>query len=156
MQVGACLFLRACATVAAAADSARTIHPFTTFVNALFANLLVHRTIRIAEEATYMPAKEMGAGVMYIQLGAYLSRLESEERGIPEGKRRQVPTMRELAAAVGINPATLSKLERGKIKSLNFEIGAAILDELNRRGFDTTPNDIIAYRRQGAMRASNG
>jgi DNA-binding Xre family transcriptional regulator len=103
-----------------------------------------------------MSTEKPDEGVMYIQLGAYLSKLENEERGLPEGKRRPVPTMRELAAAAGINPVTLSRLERGKIKSLNLEIGAAILDELNRRGFDTTPNDIIAYRRQGATRASNG
>lgn len=83
---------------------------------------------------------------MYMQLGQYLEHLKAIERTKPERARREVPSMRELADAAGINPVSLSRLETGKIGSLRFEIGAAILDELRRRGFETQPGDIIGYR----------
>lgn len=82
---------------------------------------------------------------MYIRLGEYLAGLEGLERSRPAAERRNVPTMRELAEAARINPVSMSRLARGRIRSLNFDIGAAILDELNRRGFPATPNDILAY-----------
>lgn len=93
-----------------------------------------------------MRNEERKEGAMYVRLGVYLEGLEASERTMPEGKRRDVPTMKELAEAAGINPVTLSRLVTGKIGSLNLKIGAAILDELNRRGFNATPNDILAYR----------
>ena len=84
-------------------------------------------------------------GVMYIKLGPYLETLQTMERTKPESEQRKVPTMKELAHVAGINPVSLSRLVTGKIGSLNFKIGASILDELNQRGFPTTPNDILAY-----------
>ena len=84
-------------------------------------------------------------GVMYIQLGPYLETLQTIERTKPHSEQRKVPTMKELAQAAGINPVSLSRLVTGKIGSLNFKIGASILDDLNQRGFPTTPNDILAY-----------
>jgi DNA-binding Xre family transcriptional regulator len=83
--------------------------------------------------------------MMYITLGAYLERLEAVERAKPEGARRDVPTMRELAEAAGISPVSLSRLVTGKVGSLNFKIARAILDELHRRGFDANINDILEY-----------
>jgi DNA-binding Xre family transcriptional regulator len=82
---------------------------------------------------------------MFMQLGAYLERLETLERNRPEEKRRRVPTMRELAEVAGISPVSLSRLTTGKVNSLNFHIGAAILDELNKRGFPAGPADILGY-----------
>lgn len=84
-------------------------------------------------------------GVLYVKLGPYLETLENEERLRPEAMRREVPTMKELAQAAGITPVSLSRLVRGKIKSLNFDTGAAIIAELRRRGFDTDVDDILAY-----------
>ena len=84
-------------------------------------------------------------GVMYIKLGPYLETLQTIERTKPQSEQRKVPTMKELAQVAGINPVSLSRLVTGKIGSLNFKIGASILDELNQRGFPTTPNDILAY-----------
>ena len=84
-------------------------------------------------------------GVMYIKLGPYLETLQTKERTKPKSEQRKVPTMKELAQVAGINPVSLSRLVTGKIGSLNFKIGASILDELNERGFPTTPNEILAY-----------
>ncbi|MGB0388886.1 MAG: helix-turn-helix domain-containing protein [Ardenticatenaceae bacterium] len=84
-------------------------------------------------------------GIMYIKLGPYLETLQTIERTKASQEQRKVPTMKELAEAADINPVSLSRLVTGKIASLNFKIGALILDELNRRGFPATPNDILAY-----------
>jgi DNA-binding Xre family transcriptional regulator len=88
---------------------------------------------------------EEQAGLMFFRLSVYLEELAAIERTKPENQRRQVPTMKELAAAAHVNPANLSRLVTGRIGSLNFRIGVAILDEFHRRGFHATPNDIIAY-----------
>lgn len=89
---------------------------------------------------------EREGGTMYINLGPYLEKLETLERTKPEGQRRDVPTMRELARAAGVNPVSLSRLVTGKVQSLNLAIGAAILDELNKRGFSAGPADILGYQ----------
>lgn len=83
---------------------------------------------------------------MYVKLSGYLEGLENLERSKPEGQRRDVPSMKELAEAAGIHPVTMSKLVTGKINSLNFGTGAAIIGELRRRGFNTDVADILAYR----------
>lgn len=87
-----------------------------------------------------------GGGYMYVRLGAYLEELEAIERAKPEGQRRKVPTMKELARAAGISPVSLSRLVRGQVNSLNFSIGTGILDELRRRGFDADVGDILSYQ----------
>lgn len=83
---------------------------------------------------------------MYVTLGPLLERLETIERTRPKEEQRDVPTMKELAAVAGITPVSMSRLVTGKVRSLNFETGAAILDELNRRGFEVGPSDILGYR----------
>lgn len=98
-----------------------------------------------SDQSTEDANPEDYAGLMYFRLGVYLEHLEAIERTRPEGQRRRVPTMKELAAAAHVNPANLSRLVTGRIGSLNFRIGVGILDELRRRGFPATPNDIIAY-----------
>lgn len=83
---------------------------------------------------------------MYITLNAYLEGLEATERSKPEGARRSVPTMRELAEVAGISAVSMSRLATGKVNSLNFDTGAAIITEMRRRGFDTEIGDFVAYR----------
>ena len=83
---------------------------------------------------------------MYVRLGSFLQELEAIESAKPKERQRPVPTHRELAEAAGINPVSLSKLVRGRTGSLSLEIGAKILDELNRRGFEANPNDILGYQ----------
>jgi hypothetical protein len=85
-------------------------------------------------------------GVMYIRLGPYLEELALAEKAKPEGQRRLVPTMRDIAEAIGYNPVSMSRLATGKIGSLNFKLGAAIIDEVRRWGFPMEVPDLIAYK----------
>lgn len=82
---------------------------------------------------------------MFFNLKSYLSELEAAERAKPEDERRDVPTLTDLANAAGVHKVTMSKLVQGRIHSLNFDIGAAIIAELRRRGFDTQPGDLLGY-----------
>lgn len=90
-------------------------------------------------------ARQGEGGYMYLNLKSYLGELEAVERSKPVGKRRDVPTMTELARAVGMHKVSFSRLVTGQVRSLNFDVGAKILDELRRRGFETNPGDIIGY-----------
>jgi DNA-binding Xre family transcriptional regulator len=90
--------------------------------------------------------QQTGRGAMYVKLKSYLEELEELEQSRPAGQRREVPTLRDLAAAAGIHEVTMSKLVRGKIRSLTFDTGTAILDELHRRGFEADVSDILGYR----------
>lgn len=85
-------------------------------------------------------------GIMYVRLKSYLDELSAIEEARPEHQRRRVPTMKEIAEAVGYNPVTMSRLATGKIRSLNLELGAAIIDEMRRRGFPMEVSDLVAYR----------
>lgn len=82
---------------------------------------------------------------MYIRLKPYLEELAIKETARPEVERREVPTMEEIARAVGYNPVSMSRLVTGKIKSLNLELGAAIIDEVRRRGFAMEVTDLVGY-----------
>lgn len=84
-------------------------------------------------------------GIMYIRLKPYLEELTLKEAAKPKDKRRPVPTMEEIAKAVGYNPVSMSRLVTGRIKSLNLELGAAIIDEVRAWGFPMQVNDLIGY-----------
>jgi DNA-binding Xre family transcriptional regulator len=85
-------------------------------------------------------------GVIIITLKSYLDRLAEEER-VKVGTQRQVPSFSDLADVAGVDRATISRLASGGFKSLTLKVLVAILDELNRRGFETSLEDIVAYRR---------
>ncbi len=82
---------------------------------------------------------------MIVTLKSYLESLEERERVKPEEERRKVPNLVELAEVAGVHKATLSRFAGGQTRSLPFDMGVAILDELNRRGFKTNVNDILTY-----------
>lgn len=84
---------------------------------------------------------------MYIVLKEYLTRLSTTESKIPVEKQRQVPSLAELADAVGVHRVTLSHLVNNKTDSLNLELGAKIIEEMTRRGFPMTEADLIVYRK---------
>ena len=73
-----------------------------------------------------MSEKAQISGIMYVQLDAYLRRLRAIEGRKPENKRRNVPTMTQLAEVAGISRNSLSRISRGYTKSLNLEIAGAI------------------------------
>lgn len=83
-------------------------------------------------------------GVILITLKSYLDRLIEEER-VKAGSRREVPSFNDLAEVAGVDRATISRLASGGFKSLTIRVLVAILDELNRRGFETTLDDIVSY-----------
>ncbi len=83
---------------------------------------------------------------MYVTLKEYLSRMETLERTRPDGQRRSVPSIVELAKAVGIHPITMSDIANNHVIRFNLHTGAAIMDEMRRRGFPMDVSDLLAYR----------
>jgi hypothetical protein len=85
-------------------------------------------------------------GTMYITLNQYLAQLKNRERSKPEEKRREVPSIVALAQAIGIHPITLSNIANNNVTRFNLATGAAIIDEMRRRGFRMEASDLITYR----------
>jgi hypothetical protein len=83
---------------------------------------------------------------MYVVLKPYLEGLEARERSKPEGQRRSVPSIGELARELGIHRITLSNIANGRIKQLDLETGGRIITAMHRRGFQMEVTDLIAYR----------
>lgn len=86
-----------------------------------------------------------GSGKMRVTLKSYLERLRELEGARPEGQRRSVPSIRELAREIEVNPATLSNVVNNHTELLNLEMGSRIIRALRRRGFDTGVSDILAF-----------
>src|ERR1043165_8971338 len=97
-----------------------------------------------------MPAKsnyQSGeGGTMYIALRSYIDRLTAIENSKPKTQRRAVPTMKELAAEVGIHPVTMSAIAGSTIRQLNLETGGRIISAMRRRGFAMQVTDLLDYR----------
>src|SRR5262245_40089108 len=90
-------------------------------------------------------------GTMYITLKTYLDHLEAIEKSKAEHQRRKVPSMEELAKAVGIHPVTLSNIANSNIRQLNLETGGRIITAMRRFGFPMTVTDLIGYRPPDAV-----
>lgn len=82
---------------------------------------------------------------MYIVFRDYYDRLETTERAKPPGQRRYVPTLGEIADAVGIHEVTLSKLLSGRIRSLNLDTGGKIIQTMRGYGFEMSETDLINF-----------
>lgn len=85
-------------------------------------------------------------GEMVVNLKSYLHQLAADELRKPESQRRPVPTLKELARAVGIHEITMVNLANNNIKLLNLETAARIITEMRRRGFDMRECDLVLYR----------
>ncbi|MBA3530492.1 MAG: hypothetical protein H0T73_01035 [Ardenticatenales bacterium] len=72
--------------------------------------------------------------------------MEALEQSRSESQRREVPSIVALAEAVGIHPITMSNIANNHVTRFNLETGAAIIDEMRRRGFPMEAHDLIAYR----------
>lgn len=83
---------------------------------------------------------------MYISLRSYLNRLDAIEKSKPEGQRKRVPSMEELAKMVGIHPVTLSNIANSNIRQLNLETGGRIIGAMRSFGFPMSVTDLIEYR----------
>lgn len=76
-----------------------------------------------------------------ITVKEHLKELEAQE-----GRRlggRQVPSIPDLAKAVGVTRATIYNFE--KVRNLNLELLDKIIVELRGRGFDTNLEDVLMY-----------
>jgi hypothetical protein len=82
---------------------------------------------------------------MHIVFRDYYTSVEAAERAKPPGERRYVPTLGEIADAIGINQVTLSKLMSGRIRALNLDTGGKIIQTMRRYGFEMTERDLLVY-----------
>lgn len=83
---------------------------------------------------------------MYIVLKSYLDDLDANEKRKPVEQRRRVPSMDELAHAVGIHPTTLSKIVNNNISQLSLATGGKIISTMRRFGFPMQETDLIRYQ----------
>lgn len=85
-----------------------------------------------------------GADVtIVLSLEKLLSRLETDELDKPPGKRREIPSIPELAEAAGVHRVTMYNLVKGKVKQVNLELLSAIMSELRKRGFEVEVADML-------------
>jgi hypothetical protein len=85
-------------------------------------------------------------GAMYITFKEYLQQMESLEKSRPKEQRRRIPSIVALAEAIGVHPATLSNIANNNVVRFTLETGAAIIDEMRRRGFAMEASDLVGYR----------
>lgn len=83
---------------------------------------------------------------MVINLKAYLKELEGAELRKPDYERKNVPTLKDLAEAVGIHEVTMVNIANGNIKLLNLETASKIIDAMRVRGFEMETTDLVAYQ----------
>lgn len=91
---------------------------------------------------------------MYITLRSYMDRLTAIENSKPKDQRRPVPTMKDLAAEVGIHPVTMSAIGASSIRQLNLETGGRIISAMRRRGFPMQVTDLLDYREADTEQSS--
>lgn len=91
-------------------------------------------------------SKHREGGSIYITFKSYLERVEAVERSKPVAQRKRVPSMEEIATAVGIHPVTLSNIANSNIKQLNLETGGRIITVMRQFGFSMVVSDLLDYR----------
>lgn len=83
---------------------------------------------------------------MIVTLKSYLTRLQEEERARPEAQRREVPAIKDLAAAAGVSRVQMQRVVNGDIDSLKLRVGSGVIKALRDRGFQADVCDILGYR----------
>lgn len=95
-----------------------------------------------------MGGAEEGAvarGVMRVVFKDYLNRIARIERGKPEGERKRVPLLEEVAEAVGIHPITLSRIINNQTKRLNLDLMSDTISFMRALGFSMRETDFMVY-----------
>lgn len=87
---------------------------------------------------------EGGDVVIVLAVEKLLSRLETEELGKPPGKRREIPSIPELAKAAKVHRVTMYNLVKGNVKQVSLELLSSIMSELRKRGFEVQVADLLA------------
>lgn len=80
-----------------------------------------------------------------VTLNSYLDRLAEIESTKHKSDRLPVPSIAELAEAVGIGRSGLGRIANNQIGNLNRKVLAKTIAELRRRGFDTQVSDVLVY-----------
>ncbi len=88
-------------------------------------------------------ATEKGDIVVTLTIAAYLAQLEAEVLANPRDKRK-VPSVPELARAAGVSKGAMYNLVKGEVKHVNLELLSAVINELQRRGFEVELSDVLA------------
>ena len=93
-----------------------------------------------------MPGKVTDGATLYVTLRSYLQRLKEGERSKPKSERRDVPTLAEIAAELGVTETTISNVSTNNIKQMNLEMGGRIIALLRSKGFSMEVSDLLVYR----------
>lgn len=88
-----------------------------------------------------------------ITLNEHLQHLAGQEAGKLPSQRRPVPNLSELADEIGVHRVTLTNLANNRVKLLNAETLALIINKLRDRGFDTDLSDILKAYPEEEVRA---
>lgn len=86
---------------------------------------------------------------IYIDLKAYLNNLVVTERLRPESKRREVPSLAELAKVVGMHRISFLRIANNQVSKLDLEKAGAIIKEMRRRGFPMEVGDLLKFQDTG-------
>lgn len=84
-------------------------------------------------------------GLIAITFNSYLNKLRSIESAKPEGERKEIPTVRQIALSTGLSTSTANRLMNAHTTSLSLPKVALILDDMRGRGFNTQITDFLTY-----------
>ena len=90
-------------------------------------------------------------GAVIITFNEYLENLRKLENTKPEGERREVPTVRQIALSTGMKKTTANTLMKGRVNAVNLNKLALIIDDMKSRGFNTKITDFLAYVSGGQL-----
>lgn len=82
---------------------------------------------------------------MILKLRGYLATLDDMEKARPEGQRRQIPTITELAREVGLSRVQMQRIVGGNTESIKLDVAGNIIRVLRRRGFPMEVTDLIDF-----------
>jgi hypothetical protein len=86
-----------------------------------------------------------GDGATVIVFKGYLVKLAERERLRPDSVRLEVPTIVEIAKAIGIHPITMNDIVNNHVTRLNMDTVTRIIGHMRRLGFPTTLSDFMEY-----------
>lgn len=90
-------------------------------------------------------AAQLGEARMVVTLESYLARLREAEAARPEGKRRRVPGVVDLARELGVRESTVRRLVKNETEYINRHLFGAIIKALRAQGFDAEITDLLSY-----------
>lgn len=84
-------------------------------------------------------------GNLFITFSAYLDELKAVEKQKPAHLRQEVPTIKDLAEAIGVHQVTLTNIANDKIDRLSLKVARNVLDAMWKRGFRPQLTDFMKY-----------